>query len=74
MQSKDGAIQFLFRENLNSVMTEIGVPNVNFKKFMTDSAQTNWNAVRAIYRDGDPSLLMIAHKRTCIFSLVCELG
>jgi hypothetical protein len=36
-------------------MVKNDVPNVNFKGFMADSAQANWNAVRAIYGDGDPS-------------------
>jgi hypothetical protein len=41
MQSEDGAAQILFWENLNAVMAENGVPNVNFKGFMADSAQAN---------------------------------
>ena len=41
MQSEDGAAQILFWINLNSVMTENGVPNVNFKGFIVNSAQAN---------------------------------
>jgi hypothetical protein len=41
MQSEDGATQVLFWENLNAVMAENGVPNVNFKGFMADSAQAS---------------------------------
>jgi hypothetical protein len=48
-------------------MAENDIPNVNFKGFMADSAQANWNAVRAIYGDGDPSLPMVARECTCIF-------
>ena len=40
---------------------------VNFKGFMADSAQTNWNAVRKVYDVGDPSLPMVGHECTCIF-------
>ena len=35
-------------------MAKNDVPNVNFKGFMADSAQTDWNAVKLIYSDGDP--------------------
>ena len=41
IQSEDGATQILFWKKLKFVMTEIGVPNVNFKGFMANSAQTN---------------------------------
>jgi hypothetical protein len=40
---------------------------VNFKGFMADSAQANWNAVRKIYGVGDPSLPMVGRERTCLF-------
>ena len=48
MQSEDGAAQIFLGENLNVVMADNGVPNVNFKGFMADSAQANWIAVRTI--------------------------
>jgi len=67
MQSEDGAAQTLFWENLNTVMAENGVLTVNFKGFMADSAQANWNAVRKIYGGGDPSLPMVGRERTCLF-------
>ena len=73
MQSKDGAAQVLFWENMNSVMVENGVPNINFKGFMVDSAQANWNAVKAIYKDGDPSLSMVAREHTCLFHWYASL-
>lgn len=44
MQSKDGATQILFWENLNLVMADNGVLNVNFKGFMVDTTQANWIA------------------------------
>jgi hypothetical protein len=67
MQSEDGIAQTLFWKNLNVVMTENGVPNVNFKGFMANSVQANWNVVRMVYGDGDPSLPMVNRKRTCFF-------
>ena len=66
MQSEDGAAQIIFWKILNFVMAENDIPNVNFKGFMANSVQANWNAVKTIYRDGDPSLPMVARKRTCL--------
>ena len=40
-------------------MIENGVSNVNLKGFMVDSAETNWNAMRKIYGDGNPFLPMV---------------
>jgi hypothetical protein len=40
---------------------------VNFKGFMADNAQANWNAVRKIYGVGDPSLPMVGRGRICLF-------
>ena len=61
-------------ENLNSVMAENSVQNVNVKRFMADSAQTNWNAVRTIYGDGNPSLSMVVRERTCLFHWFANLN
>jgi hypothetical protein len=52
--------------NINFVMSNNGVPNVNFKGFMEDSAQANWNVVKKIYGDGEPTLPMIKDE--------CNLG
>ena len=32
--------------------------DIQFKGFMADSAQANWNAVRIVYRGGDPTVPM----------------
>jgi hypothetical protein len=37
-KSEDGAKQILFWKNLKFAMAKNGVPNVNFKGFMADSA------------------------------------
>jgi hypothetical protein len=55
-------------------MAKNGVPNVNFKGFMVDSAQANWNAVRAIYGDGDPSLPMVPRERTCFYQTILAVS
>jgi hypothetical protein len=67
MQSEDARAQTIFWENLNAVMLENGVPNVNFKGFMADSAQANWIAVRKICGDGDTSVPLEGRERTCLF-------
>jgi hypothetical protein len=44
-----------------------GVPNPNFKGFMVDNAQANWNIVWIVYGSGDPSELMVEREWTCYF-------
>lgn len=48
MQSKDVHAQTLLWENLNAIMLENDVPKVNFKGFMLDNAQANWNVVKKV--------------------------
>ena len=67
MQFENGVAQTLFWENLNSVMLDNGVSKVNFKGFMADNAQANWNAVRKIYGVDDLSLPMVGRERTRLF-------
>ena len=45
MQSEDVAAQIVFWRNLNAVVMRHGVEEPNFKGFMADSTQANWNAV-----------------------------
>ena len=52
MQSEDCTAQVLFWRNLNLVVQRHGVDDIQFKGFMTDSAQANWNAVRIVYGGG----------------------
>jgi hypothetical protein len=56
MQSEDTAAQIVVWKNLNVVMARHNVSQPNFKEFMTDSAQTNWNAIRIVYGNGDASM------------------
>jgi hypothetical protein len=44
-----------------------GVQNVNFKGFMEDCAQANFNAIRTLFQSGDPKLLMENKKCTCLY-------
>ena len=49
------------------VLDQHGVKNVNFKGFMADSAQANFNAVRKIFGSGDKNVPMDGKERTCQF-------
>jgi hypothetical protein len=67
MQSEDVVAQSVVWKNLNALMAQHGVDKMNFKGFMTDSAQANWNVVRIIYGSGDASEKMVDRERTCLF-------
>jgi hypothetical protein len=40
---------------LNKVMLMKGVSNLNFKGFMANNTQANWNVVQIVYGSGDLS-------------------
>jgi hypothetical protein len=67
MQSEDVAAQSVVWKNLNAFMAQHGVDKDNFKGFMADSAQANWNVVRIIYESGDAFEKMVDRERTCLF-------
>jgi hypothetical protein len=67
MQSEDVEAQLVFWRNLNAVAARHGISKPQFKGFMANSAQANWNAVRIIYRSGDAKILMEDRERTCLF-------
>src|ERR1700738_1163803 len=67
MQSKDTAAQIVVWKNLNAVMACHNVSQPNFKGFMANSAQANWNAIRIVYGNGDASMPMENKERTCLF-------
>lgn len=67
MQSEDTQSQCLLWNALNRVMAKHGVPATNFKGFMADNAQANWNDVRQVYGTGDPKVPLQNRERTCLF-------
>jgi hypothetical protein len=67
MQSEDTKVQCIMWRELNDLMAKNGVENTNFKGFMADSAQANWNAVRIVYGSGDPKVPMENRERNCLF-------
>jgi hypothetical protein len=62
----------MWRE-LNDLMAKNGVENPNFKGFMADSAQANWNVVRIIYGSGDPKVPMENQECTCLLHWTTSL-
>ena len=48
-------------------MEKHGVKKVEFVRFMADSAQANFNAVREIFGSGDKAIPMKDKERTCQF-------
>lgn len=74
MLYEDATKYSILWEHINFVMPDNGVPNVNFKGFMEDSAQANYNVVKKIYGDGEPTLSMIKDECPCLSPLVFKLG
>jgi hypothetical protein len=67
MQSENAEAQERVWSSLLAVMEKHGMSNVNFKGFMCDSAQANFNAVRVIFGSGDRTVPMENRERTCLF-------
>jgi hypothetical protein len=66
MQSEDTKVQCIMWRKFNNLMRKNSVENPNFKGFMVDTAQVNWNAVRIVYGSGDPKISMANRKCTCL--------
>jgi hypothetical protein len=73
MQSEDVRAQTVMWQFLNGIMAKHGYDEVNFKGFMADSAQANWNCVRKIYGSGDATVPMPDRERTCQFHWATSL-
>ncbi len=67
MQSKSTKAQYVMWIKLNQVMFRFGLANPNFKGFMADSAQANWNVVRIVYSSRDAYVKVVDKERTCLF-------
>jgi len=67
MQFEDCVVQVLFWKNLNLVVEWNGVRETQFKGFMADSVQANWNAVRIVYGSGDILDPMPNQEQICLF-------
>ncbi len=67
LQFKNTNVQCAMWQKLNKVMVKSFVPNSNFKGFMVDNVQVNWNTIQIVYDNGDPSELKIDKEQTCFF-------
>jgi hypothetical protein len=67
MQFEDTKAQCVLWQKLNKVMFMKGVPNLKLKGFMVDNTEVNWNTIRIMYGNRDPSELMVEREQTCYF-------
>jgi hypothetical protein len=73
IQSEDMKVQCIMWRELNDLMAKNGVENTNFKGFMADNAQANWNAIRIVYGSGDPKVPMENREHTCLLHWTTSL-
>jgi hypothetical protein len=52
---------------LNEMMLKHKFPKANFKIFMANNAQANWNIVKIVYGFEDPYVRMVDKERTYLF-------
>jgi hypothetical protein len=67
MQSKDIKAQRLMWTKLNETMLKHGFLKSNFKGFIIDISQTNWNIITIVYGFRDPSVGMVDKECTYLF-------
>jgi hypothetical protein len=67
MQYEDIDIQCDTWCKLKKMMVKNGVLNPNFKDFMANIAQANWNIMWIVYGSGDPSEPTIDMEQTWCF-------
>jgi hypothetical protein len=74
MHSKDTEVQQLMWIKLNEMMLKHGFPKPNFKGFMVNNTQANWNMVKIVYGSRDPSVRMVGKECTCLFHWIQSLN
>ena len=74
MQSKSSDAQIQVWLSILNILDKNGVSNVNFKGFLCNSAQANFNVVRILFGSGDPRVLMEKKVKTCQFHWRMSLG
>jgi hypothetical protein len=52
---------------LNEMMLKHRFPKLNFKGFMIDNAQANWNAIIIVYGSRDPYVKVVDKECTYLF-------
>lgn len=71
MQSRDTKVQCKLRRKL--VALKKGITNLNFKGFMANSVQVNWNAIWIIYGTRDLVVKIVDNEQTCFFHWIQSL-
>ena len=66
MKEEDMVAQCLFWNSLNEVMQSNGFEKADFRGFMADEAQANWNALREVFNNGKANK-MEGRERSCQF-------
>jgi hypothetical protein len=67
MQLENMDAQCVMWKKLNKVMVNNDLPHPNFKGFMVDHVQANWNVIRIVYGSSDQTQPMVDKERTCYF-------
>jgi hypothetical protein len=67
MQSEDIEAQQIMWTKLNETMLKHNFPKLNFKGFMADSTQANWNTIKIVYDSKDLYVKMVNKERTSLF-------
>jgi len=73
MQSKDTKAQQVMWTKLNDTMLKHMFLKSNFKVFMVDNAQANWNMIIIVYGSRDPSMRMVDKECTYLFQWIQSL-
>jgi hypothetical protein len=73
MQSEDTKVQCIMWRELNDLIRKNNVENPNFKGFMVDSVQANWNVVQIVYGSSDPKVPMENRECTCLLHWTTSL-
>jgi hypothetical protein len=60
-------------EKVKHTMFKHGFPKPNFKGFMLDNMQANWNVVRIVYDYRDANVKMVDKEHTCLFHWIQSL-
>ncbi len=67
MHFKDAEVQQVMWTKLNDTMLKHMFLKLNFKGFMVDNAQANWNTIIIVYGSGDPFMKMVDKECKCLF-------
>ncbi len=73
MQFEDTKVQPIMWKKLNNTMFKHGFPKPNFKGFMVDNMQANWNVVIIVYDSWDVNVKMVDKEHTCLFYWIQSL-